>query len=77
MKEMISLFVSENDTTIVLRGYIVQPPLPFISFLYYLRVFRSPSNKISDTRLTDKVCHPLVFLNNCIFIALLKILFSL
>ena len=63
MKEMISLFISENDITIVLhvRGYIVQPPLPFISFLYYLMVFRSPSNKVSDTQLTVKVCHPLGF----------------
>lgn len=61
MKEMTSLFISENDIAIVLRGYIVQPPLPFISFLYYLRVFRSPSNKVSDTQLTVKVCHPLGF----------------
>lgn len=61
MKEMISLFISENDIAIVLRGYIVQPPLPFISFLYYLMVFRSPSNKVSDTQLTVKVCHPLGF----------------
>lgn len=58
MKEMISLFISENDIAIVLMGYIVQPPLPFIS---YLRVFRSPSNKVSDTQLTVKVCHPLGF----------------
>ena len=61
MKEMISLFISENDIAIVLMGYIVQSPLPFISFLYYLRVFRSPSNKVSDTQLTVKVCHPLGF----------------
>lgn len=66
MKEMISLFISENDIAIVLhvRGYIVQPPLPFISFLYYLMVFRSPSNKVSDTQLTVTVCHPLVFKTN-------------
>ena len=74
MREMICLFISENDIAIVLRSYIVQPSLPLISFLYYLRVFRSPSNKVSDTQLTVKVCHPLVFLNKCIIIALLKIL---
>ena len=64
MKEMISLLISENDIVIVLMGYIVRPPLPFISFLYYLRVFRSPSNKVSDTQLTVTVCHPLVFKTN-------------
>ena len=58
---MLSLFISENDIAIVLMGYNVQLPLPFITFLYYMRVYRSPSNKVSDTQLTVKVCPLLVF----------------
>ena len=58
---MLSIFISENDIAIVLMGYKVQLPLPFITFLYYMRVNRSPSNKVSDTQLTVKVCPLLVF----------------
>ena len=58
---MLSLFISKNGIAIVLMGYNVQLPLPFITFLYYMRVYRSPSNKVSDTQLTVKVCPLLVF----------------
>ena len=61
MIEMLSLFISENDIAIVSMGYNVQPLLPFITFLYYMRMYRSPSYKVSDTQLTVKVCHPLGF----------------